>query len=73
MAPRFSTSQRGVSERRPLAEANRDLRSGILSSIPEIAKPSKASDKNNVSRAVFVRDGLGHDCDEDPEKEDDGM
>lgn len=74
MAPRFSSAHHQPSssgtERRPLAEANRDLRANILSSIPE-SKPT--SDKNNVSRAVFVRDGLGHDVDEDPEKEDDGM
>lgn len=73
MAPRFSSAHyqpsSAAGERRPLAEANRDLRTNLLSSIPE-SKPT--TDKNNVSRAVFVRDGLGHDVDEDPEKEDDG-
>ena len=76
MAPRFShqqsssTSTSTTHERRPLGEANRDLKSNnILSSIPE---SKLTNEKNNVSRAVFVKDGLGHDVDEDPEKEDDG-
>ena len=68
MAPRFSTSN--CNERKPLIEVNRELRTG-LASIPEIAKP-KGNDRNNVSHAVFVRDGLGHNVDEDPEKESDG-
>ena len=68
MAPRFSISN--CNERKPLIEVNRELRTG-LASIPEIAKP-KGSDRNNVSHAVFVRDGLGHNVDEDPEKESDG-
>lgn len=65
MAPRFFSNQTSTAtDRRPLGEANRD----ILQSIPE----SKATtDKGNVSRAVLVRDGMGHDIDEDPEKEGD--
>lgn len=60
MAPRFSSSHYST-ERRPLADCNRD----ILSAIPEISKPSsKGPEKNNVSRAVFVKDGMGHDVDE---------
>ena len=78
MAPRFSSSHFTNTDKtnyksavKPLGDANRDLRScAILSAIPEIAK---TSDKNNVSHAVFVRDGHGHNVDEDPEKEDNGM
>ena len=61
MAPRFQefTTTSTSSDRRPLGEANRDLK--LLSSIPE----SKPAEKNNVSRAVFVKDGMGHELEED--------
>lgn len=72
MAPRFSSSHLSTGERRPLGEANRDLRYAALSSIPEIGKALKGTEKNNISHAVFVKDGLGHNVEEDPEKEDDG-
>lgn len=67
IAPRFSsaTEHNTAAERKPLVEANRDLRSGVLHDIPEVGKDKLT----NVSRAVLVRDGLGHDCDEDPEQE----
>ena len=69
MAPRFSSAQYH-SDRRPLGDANRDLGKGLLSIIPE---SSNGIDKNNVSRAVFVKDGLGHEIDEDPAEETDGV
>jgi len=72
MAPRFSSQIQSANDRRPLAEANRNLHAG-LSAIPEIGKASdKDFEKNNISRAVFVKDGLGHNCEEDPEAEKDG-
>lgn len=71
MAPRFKESQHQTStttDRRPLGEANRDLK--LLSSIPE---SKMAAEKNNVSRAVFVKDGMGHELEEDVDNvEDDG-
>ncbi|XP_047124444.1 serine/threonine-protein kinase PLK1 [Hydra vulgaris] len=68
MAPRFASAQY-YSDRRPLSDANRDLGKAVLSNIPE---SSTTVDKNNVSRAVFVKDGLGHEIDEDPAEETDG-
>ena len=72
MAPRFNT-QMNESLRKPLADINRDLTrpsGSILSAIPESGKPS---DKVNVSRAVFVHNGQGHNVEEDPAEEDIGM
>lgn len=62
MAPRFqeASTTSTSTDRRPLGEANRDLK--LLSSIPESKLPAE---KNNVSRAVFVKDGMGHELEED--------
>jgi len=68
MAPRFqeATTTSTSTDRRPLGEANRDLK--LLSSIPESKLPAE---KNNVSRAVFVKDGMGHELEEDVDNDED--
>ena len=68
MAPRFpdmpsTVSTTSISGRRPLAEFNGRQGDGILRSIPE---GKKADPLSNVSRAVCVKDGIGHDVAEDP-------
>ena len=68
-APRFPdmpSSSALASARRPLAECNRLPTDGVLTSIPE---GKKADPLNNVSHAVCVKDGIGHDVVEDPEME----
>jgi len=70
-APRFpdmpSTSVLATA-RKPLAEYNRLHTDGVLTSIPE---GKKTDPLNNVSHAVCVKDGIGHDVVEDPEMEED--
>ena len=75
MAPRFpsfnesTTVVSGMPLRKPLSEVNArsDNRGLILSSIPE----GKKADDKNMSRAVCVKDGIGHDIAEDPREEND--
>ena len=70
--PRFPDMPVGsvtAGSRKPLAECNRWPADGILRSIPEGKKPDPLT---NVSRAVCVKDGVGHDVVEDPEMETDG-
>ena len=56
----------GTTTRKPLAEYNRLPVDGVLRSIPE---GKKTDPQNNVSRAVCVKDGIGHDVAEDPDME----
>ena len=68
-APRFPDmpgSSVPVGGRKPLAEYNRLPVDGVLRSIPEGKKTDPLS---NVSRAVCVKDGIGHDVAEDPDME----
>lgn len=70
-APRFPDmpSSSATSSRKPLTEWNRLPGDAFLRSIPE---GKKTDAMNNVSRAVCVKDGVGHDVVEDPEMETDG-
>ena len=72
-APRFPdmpSSALGGNSRKPLSEWNRMPVDGVLRSIPE---GKKTDPMGNISRAVCVKDGIGHDVVEDPDMETDGM
>ena len=65
MAPRFTDmpTTGGIPTRKPLSEFNGRPSEGLLRSIPE---GKKTDPLNNVSHAVCVKDGIGHDVAEDP-------
>eukprot|EP00112_Aurelia_sp_Birch-Aquarium-sp1_P017959 Seg422.4 transcript_id=Seg422.4/GoldUCD/mRNA.D3Y31 product="Serine/threonine-protein kinase PLK1" protein_id=Seg422.4/GoldUCD/D3Y31 len=70
MAPRFTDmpTTGGMPSRKPLSEFNGRPSEGLLRSIPE---GKKTDPLNNVSHAVCVKDGIGHDVAEDPGMETD--